>query len=193
MKPGTVTAVICLLWISLATCAQAEDEPQLSHDGQLEVNGSLHHAPCVLDMSSAYQTVELNNVLRSQLQRPGDSASPVALQLRFLDCRRVAGSLTNERTGRLVWSLYEPVLSVAFLAPADADDPRLIKVQGITGMGLRLIDPLGRDVRLGDHGAPLFLAPGRDTLTWQIQPTRTSAPLTNGAFRATVDFRLTYD
>lgn len=193
MKPGTVTAVICLLWTSLTTYAQAEDEPQLSHDGQLEVSGSLHHAPCVLDMSSAYQTVELNNVSRSQLQRPGDSASPVALQLRFLDCRRVAGSLTNERTGRLVWSPYEPVLSVAFLAPADADDPRLIKVQGITGMGLRLTDPLGRDVRLGDHGAPLFLAPGRDTLTWQIQPTRTSAPLTNGAFRATVDFRLTYD
>lgn len=183
----------CLLWALLATHAQAEEGPRLSHDGQLEVSGSLHHAPCVLEMTSAYQTVELKNVPRSYLQRPGDSAPPVAFQLRFLDCRRVSGSLQNERIGTLVWSPYDPVLSVAFLAPADADDPRLIKVQGITGVGLRLTDPLGRDVRPGDHGQPLFLAHGSDILTWQVQPTRTSAPLTNGVFRASVDFRLTYD
>lgn len=191
MKTSTLTLLSCLALCDVQ--AQAEDVPLESHDGQLDITGSLHHAPCLLEMTSAYQTVELNNVPRSQLQRPGDSASPVAFQLRLLDCRRVEGSLPNERTGTLVWSPYDPVLSVSFLAPADADDPRLIKVKGITGMGLRLTDPLGRGVRLGEHGEPLFLVHGSDTLTWKIHPTRTSAPLTNGAFRAVVDFRLTYD
>lgn len=82
---------------------------------------------------------------------------------------------------------------VAFLAPADEDDPRLVKVSGVSGLGLRLTDALGRDVRLGARGEPLFLAHGNDTLNWQVQPTRTAAALSNGAFRAAVDFRLMYE
>lgn len=190
MKPRIVTVLSCLLLALPAFKAQAEVE---GTSGLLDVSGSLHHSACVLEMTSAYQTVELNNVPRSQLQRPGDGATPVAFQLRFFDCRRAAGSVTNERTGKLVWSAYQPVVSVAFLAPADADDPRLVKVQGITGMGLYLTDSMGRDVRLGSRGEPLFLAHGSDTLTWHVQPTRTSAALTNGAFRAVVDFRLNYE
>lgn len=190
MKPDSVMALGCLLLVLLAFTAQAEDEGM---SGLLDVSGSLHHSACVLEMPSAYQTVELNNVPRSQLQRPGDGATPVAFQLRFFDCRRAAGSVTNERTGKLVWSAYQPVVSVAFLAPVDVDDPRLVKVQGITGMGLRLTDSMGRDVRLGSLGEPLFLAHGNDTLTWNVQPTRTAATLTNGAFRAVVDFRLNYE
>ena len=85
------------------------------------------------------------------------------------------------------------MVSVAFVAPADEDDPRLVKVQGVTGMGLRLSDALGRSVRLGARGEPLYLAHGNDNLTWQVQPTRTAAALSNGAFRATVDFRLMYE
>ncbi|MFO5730268.1 type 1 fimbrial protein, partial [Klebsiella pneumoniae] len=71
----------------------------------------------------------------------------MAFQLLFEDCRRTAGRIASERTGNLTWSAYQPVLSVAFIAPADADDPRLVKVQGITGMGLRLTDSQGRDVQ----------------------------------------------
>lgn len=85
------------------------------------------------------------------------------------------------------------MVSVAFLAPADADDPRLVQVRGVTGLGLRLSDAMGRDVRLGSRGEPLFLAHGSDTLTWYVQPTRTPAALTNGTFRAVVDFRLNYE
>lgn len=68
-----------------------------------------------------------------------------------------------------------------------------MKVKGVTGIGLRLTDELGRDIRLGAWGAPLFLTTGSDVVTWYVQPTRTSAPLTNGAFRAVADFRLNYD
>lgn len=82
---------------------------------------------------------------------------------------------------------------MAFVAPADPDNPTLVQVNGVTGMGLRLTDERGRDVRLGAWGAPLFLTHGSDVVTWHVQPTRTSAPLTNGAFKAVADFRLNYD
>ena len=191
MKPCAVTVLSFWLFLASAQHAQAEIHDAMS--GVLEISGEFVNSPCVLDMSSADQSVDLGNVSRSQLLRPGDQASPVAFPLRFVDCNRASGSLMNERTGNLVWSAYQPVVSVAFLAPADADDPRLVKVQGVTGMGLRLTDALGRDVRLGSRGEPLFLAYGNDTLTWQVQPTRTRAALSNGAFRATVDFRFIYE
>lgn len=192
MKIMYVMALSCALSAILLIDVYADDEPIIGTDGLLDISGSLHHEPCILEMTSAYQTVELNNISRSHLLRPGDMAPPVAFQLRFLDCRRIAGGLPDARKSTLVWSPYEPVLSVAFVAPADADDPRLVKVKGITGMGLRLTDTHGRDIRLGAWGAPLFLAHGGDSVTWHVQPTRTSAPLTNGAFRAVVDFRLNY-
>ena len=190
-KPCAVT--VLSFWLLLASAQHAQAEIHDAMSGVLEISGEFVNSPCVLDMSSADQSVDLGNVSRSQLLRPGDQASPVAFQLRFVDCNRASGSLMNERTGNLVWSAYQPVVSVAFLAPADADDPRLVKVQGVTGMGLRLTDALGRDVRLGSRGEPLFLAYGNDTLTWQVQPTRTRAALSNGAFRATVDFRFIYE
>ena len=191
MKPCAVT--VLSFWLLLASAQHAQAEIHDAMSGVLEISGEFVNSPCVLDMSSADQSVDLGNVSRSQLLRPGDQASPVAFQLRFVDCNRASGSLMNERTGNLVWSAYQPVVSVAFLAPADKDDPRLVKVQGVTGMGLRLTDALGRDVRLGSRGEPLFLAYGNDTLTWQVQPTRTRAALSNGAFRATVDFRFIYE
>ncbi|MGH8451747.1 fimbrial protein [Pseudomonas sp.] len=161
--------------------------------GMLNISGAMHETPCSLEMTSLHQTIDLGVVSTSQLQRPGDQASPVAFQLRFSDCQRKAGGIRSERTGNLVWSAFQPVVSVAFYAPADADDPRLVKVQGITGMGLRLTDALGRDVQLGSRGEPLFLPLGSNTQTWNVQPTRTSASLTSGAFRAVVDFRLNYE
>lgn len=173
-------------------CAHADDDVE-GAGGVLNITGSLHETPCSLAMTSLYQTVDLGVVSRNELKRPGDQATPMAFQLRLQDCQRTAGSIRSERTGNLVWSAYEPVISVMFTAPADADDPRLVKVQGVTGMGLQLTDPLGRDVQLGSYGEPLFLALGDNALSWKVHPTRTSAPLTNGAFRAVVDFRLNYE
>lgn len=170
----------------------AADDIEGQH-GMLNITGSIYETPCGIKMASLHQTVDLGVISAGKLQRPGDQADPVAFQLNFQDCQRPAGSIRSERSGNLTWSAYQPVLSVAFLAPADADDPRLAKVQGVTGMGLRLTDPLGRDVQLGTRGEPLFLTLGGSSETWTVQPTRTAAPLSSGSFRAVVGFRLNYE
>ncbi|KMT53773.1 fimbrial protein [Pseudomonas fildesensis] len=193
MKLHKAKVLGCLLLALMARAHAADEEDVEGMVGMLNISGSMHETPCSLEMSSLHQTIDLGAISAGQLQRPGDQATSVAFQLRFNDCRRTAGSITSERTGNLTWSAFQPVLSVAFMAPADADDPRLVKVQGITGMGLRLTDALGRDVQLGSRGEPLFLPLGGSTQTWNVQPTRTSAPLTSGAFRAVVDFRLNYE
>lgn len=192
MNTYSVRVVSGLLLTLGAAHAQAGDDIE-GQSGTLNITGSLYETPCSIEMASLHQAVNLGVVSAGKLQRPGDQANSVAFQLRFQDCERPAGSVWNERTGNLTWSAYQPVLSVAFLAPADADDPRLIKVQGVTGMGLRLSDPLGRDVQLGTRGEPLFFAVGGSTETWKVQPTRTASPLSGGVFRAVVGFRLNYE
>jgi type 1 fimbria pilin len=193
MKLHTIKALGCLLLVSMGSAQAADEEDVEGMVGMLNIRGSMHEMPCSLEMRSLHQTVDLGAVSASQLAKPGDHATSMPFQLHFKDCQRTAGSIRNERTGNLAWSAYQPVLSVTFVAPADADDPRLVKVQGITGMGLQLTDAQGRDVRLGSRGEPLFLSLGASTQTWNVLPTRTSAPLTSGAFRAVVDFRLNYE
>ncbi|MBW1247824.1 fimbrial protein [Pseudomonas tolaasii] len=192
MKSHNVKILGALLLASVGEVQALEDDVE-GMSGMLNISGSMHETPCSLEMTSLHQTIDLGVVSTSHLQQPGDQASPIAFQLRFSDCQRKAGGIRSERTGNLVWSAFQPVVSVAFLAPADDDDARLVKVQGITGMGLHLTDALGRDVQLGSRGEPLFLPLGSNTQTWKVQPTRTSAQLTSGAFRAVVDFRLNYE
>lgn len=192
MKLHKVKVLGGLLLALMGQAHAADDEDVEGMVGMLNIRGSMHEMPCSLEMTSLHQTIDLGAVSASQLMRPGDEATSRPFQLHFKDCQRTAGGIRSERTGNLVWSAFQPVLSVAFVAPADADDPRLVKVQGITGMGLRLTDAQGRDVQLGSRGEPVFLPLGASTQTWHVQPTRTSAPLTSGAFRAVVDFRLNY-
>lgn len=84
-------------------------------------------------------------------------------------------------------------MRVSFRAPADADNPQLVKAQGVSGMGLRLLDAQGEDIRLGSRGKPLWLTPGSNVLNYNVMAERTGAPLRAGSFGATVDFSLNYD
>lgn len=106
--------------------------------------------------------------------------------------RSPAGS-RDLRTGGVIWADNQPAVTVSFRAPRDADNPQLVKAQGVSGLGLRLEDGRGEDVRLGSRGKPLLLTPGQDTLSYTVTPERTSSDLMAGSYRAVVDFHLSYD
>lgn len=163
--------------------------------GELHVTGQLTEGACRLDMSSAHQAIELGNVTTSDFINDGDQGKPVAFQVRLRDCIRTQSSRRDNRTGNLVWSANQPVVSVAFLAPADADSPALIRLEGqdISGVGLRLLDEQHQGVRLGTWNRPHLLTPGQDEMTFYVVPERTSASLVAGDFHATINFHLNYE
>lgn len=161
--------------------------------GELHVHGALTEGACNLDMRSRWQEVELGSASTAELQRPGDRGTPVTFTLRLRDCKRKGGSLQDKRSGNLTWDAIQPVVAVRFMAPADSDNPQLVRVSGVDGLGLRIIDDQGQDIRLGDQGEAHFVAPAQDELVFQVSPERTSAPLTTGNYRAVVNFSLEYD
>ncbi|CAO95309.1 MrfX protein [Erwinia tasmaniensis Et1/99] len=187
--PLTLCAI--LLWLP-SSHASDNWEIEGSH-GTLQVQGNLTESACRLDMSSARQDVWMKDTGTARLAVPGDRAAPVAFEMRLTDCLRTQAGQRDGRTGALSWSSVQPTVSVSFHAPADMDNPQLVKAQGVSGLGLRLLDSRGEDVRLGSRGKPLFLTPGHSSLYYTVIPERTSAPLLAGAYRAAVDFQLSYD
>ncbi|WP_375163283.1 fimbrial protein [Serratia fonticola] len=162
-------------------------------NGVLHVRGALTESACRLEMTSAYQDVWLGETGTARLAQIGAQGTPVAVRLRLQDCLRTPANNRDERNGNLLGSAHQPAVSLSFVAPADADNPQLIAVRGASGVALRMVDQLGRDIRLGSRGAPLMLAVGQDQLDYVVKLERTRAPLQAGAYSAHVDFRLNYD
>lgn len=162
-------------------------------NGALHISGDFVEGACRLDMTSQTQEVSLGNTSTEALQNPGDRGEPVAFTLRLRDCVRSGSEMLNTRSGNSSWDSLQPAISVTFLAPADADSPELVQVNGLTGLGLRIADSARRDVRLGERTLPQFVTPTNDALVYYVQPERTPAPLTTGTWQATVGFRLNYD
>ncbi|MBM7016681.1 type 1 fimbrial protein [Enterobacter cloacae] len=161
--------------------------------GMLTVTGELVDSPCRLSMDSRDQTVDLGTLASADLRYPGARSQPVTVAVRLEGCLPAAGSLYDERTGAVTLSNSQPVVEVAFTAPADLSDPSLMKLTGVEGIALRMTDDHNRDIRLGSRGIPQQLSPGDNTLRWSIIAERVPGPLRPGAFRAVTDFRLSYE
>lgn len=162
-------------------------------NGSLYVTGALTESACRLEMESAYQTVSLGEIGTGRLAQIGNRGTPVGFALKLTDCLTSPSGSRDVRTGGLTWGGDQPAVTVRFSAPRDADNPQLVKAQGVSGLGLRMLDGQGRDVRLGDRGAALALTPGQNALTYTVAPERTATRLTSGSYRAVVDFHLSYD
>lgn len=162
-------------------------------NGVLYVYGALTESACRLEMDSATQEIDLGETGTRRLIKPGAQGTPVSFKLRLQDCLRTTLSQRDERTGALITAIHQPSVTLSFRAVSDMDNPRLVKVQGVSGLALHLMDPEGRDVRLGSRGKPLLVTPGQNVLTYTVVAERTIAPLVAGAFWAVVNFRLSYD
>lgn len=186
--------ILILLGSQLQSVAMAESLEHVDGEhGQLDVYGELVDSPCRLSMDSRDQTVDLGTLAAASLIQTGDRSMPLHFMLRLDNCLAASGHIRDQRTDATVVGINQPVVTLMFTAPADPLAPTLIKLNGVSGIGLRITDSLHRDIRLGSLGAPQILSPGNNTLTWSLMAERTAGPLIPGPFRATADIRLSYD
>lgn len=162
-------------------------------NGTVSISGALTESACRLEMSSGRQDVLMGEVSTGRLYSTGAEGTPVRVELRLEDCLHSSVATHDMRTGALSRASAQPIMSVSFSAVRDEDNPALVKVHGVSGVGLRLKDAYGRDVRLGSRGVPLLLQPGQNILSYTITPERTRADLIAGSYQARVNFHLSYD
>jgi type 1 fimbria pilin len=190
----TIVALILgtMPWLS-PSAQTAEFRDVDGSSGTLYVQGTLTESACRLAMESARQDIELGDVGTGRLRQTGDRGTVVKFELQLLDCLHSPAGSKDLRTGALTWANNQPAVTVSFKAMRDADNPQLVKAWGVSGLGLRMEDSRGQDVRIGSRGRPLLLTPGQNTLGYVITPERTAAALIAGSYRAVVDFHLNYD
>lgn len=186
-------AISGLVMFTTSGAGAASLEGVDGENGMLTVTGELVDSPCRLSMDSRDQTVDLGTLASADLRYPGARSQPVTVAVRLEGCLPAAGSLNDAQTGTATLSNSQPVVDVAFTAPADFSDPSLMKLDGVEGIALRMTDDHNRDVRLGSRGVPQLLVPGDNTLRWTIMAERVPGPIRPGAFRAVADFKLSYD
>jgi type 1 fimbria pilin len=184
-------AIACAL-TSIPAYALDNMEVEGAH-GVLYVSGLLTQGTCSLEMDSTRQDISLGVTGTGALSRPGDRSEASRFQLRLRDCLPLSADSLDIRTGGNTWSEKQPIVRVSFNALMDEASPQLIRAQGVSGLGLRLQDSRGRDVRLGDLGAPLWLMAGDNVLTYSITPERTFAILQPGRFQSLLNFNLSYN
>ncbi|MBH3259844.1 type 1 fimbrial protein [Serratia marcescens] len=182
-----------LLWLLPATQAAADNWDVEGANGTLYVHGTLTESACRLEMTSVRQDIVLGDIGTGRLQTIGARGEPVRFELRLADCLRSPGGSRDLRTGSLTRANNQPAVTVSFRAMRDADNPQLVKAQGVSGLGLRIENAHGEDVRLGSRGKPLLLTAGQAALSFTVSPERTPAHLIAGSYRAVVDFHLSYD
>lgn len=190
MAPLTLGAIV---WLLPTAQAAVDNWNVEGANGTLYVHGALTESACRLEMTSAYQDIALGETGTGRLQAIGAQGEPIRFELRLADCLRSSAGSRDVRTGGLTWADNQPAVTVSFTAPRDADNPQLVQAQGVSGLGLRLENGQGEDVRLGSRGKPLLLTPGQDSLSYTVTPERTPAALVAGSYRAVVDFNLSYD
>lgn len=162
-------------------------------NGSLHIHGALTESACRLDMTSARQDIILGDTGTGSMLSTGSRGEPVGFELKLTDCLRSPTEDLDNLTGSRVWVNNQPAVTISFRATRDADNPQLVKAHGVSGLGLRLLDSEGRDVRLGSSGKPLTLIHGQNTLRYTVTPERTPANLVAGYYQATVDFHLSYE
>lgn len=191
--PGVLMMLNLGIFLISSTTRAADNWAVEGANGTLHVHGALTESACRLDMTSARQDIVLGDIGTGSLPSAGKRGEPVGFELRLTDCLRSPAGSLDIHTGSTVWANNQPAVTISFRATLDAENPQLVKAHGVSGLGLRLLDSEGRDVRLGSRGKPLMLTPGQNTLRYTITPERTSANLVAGYYRATVDFHLSYE
>lgn len=186
-------AVSALVMLASAEAGAASLESVNGEHGTLTVRGELVDSPCRLSMETRDQSIDLGALASADLAYPGARSRPVRFAVRLEGCLVASGHLRDAETDATTRGVNQPVVDVAFTAPADFSDPSLMKLTGVEGIALRLTDGHNRDVRLGSRGMPQLLTPGDNSLGWTVVAERTPAPLVPGAFRAVADFRLSYE
>lgn len=170
---------------------QVMNEQAGDYAGLLYVKGTLSEGTCRMSMESEWQEVNLGNATRADLKilRQTD-ATPITIYLD--DCPGKVSTLINPILMTQARNAGGTAYQARFVAVADETNPDLIKVKGASGIGLLLRDEEGRKVRLSQRGYPILLAPGRNQVTYTIQPARTLAEFVPGAYHAVINFSMMY-
>lgn len=204
MKNTTGLLLVMLSALSLHAEAKGiftrQDMSQVkAESGNVHFHGRVYVSPCVLDMASQDQSIDLGDISAARFHRTGDRSRPVMFTVRLNDCLKGASETIEdfpaEMSGRFLRArgTGEQGVTVRFTGEGDVRNTNLVKIQGdVQGAGLRLMTKHEELLSINQDQHLYLINPGDNVLTFLAALESTQRTVTSGEFHGLVRMELEY-
>ena len=142
--------------------------------GILHFSGEILVSPCILAAESQEQDIVMGITSARWFRQAGDRTKQVTFVINLQDC--LAGSHGYHRDspgevagfGKPARLTGGQMVSLSFSGESDDLNPELLRVQGVKGLGLRLMDAQGNPLILNQAQRAYLLTPGDNSLTFKV-------------------------
>lgn len=189
---------------SFSVAAEIADE-KTSRQTLLDVHsivhfqGSVYASPCILELNTQEQYVDLGEINARAFHRIGDRSTPVTFSVRLKDCQRGAStSLTNSageatQNGDRYYLTGESAVSLSIAGDPDLYNADLVHVSGnVKGAGLRIFSQEHENLILNQPKGSWIIKPGDNNITLHAALEATRQTVSAGTFSGLIRLKLEY-
>ena len=193
-----------LLMAGMAFSVQAtsgrQDMSNVSGEyGNVRFHGRVFVSPCVLDMASRDQTIDLGDISASRFRQGGDRSDPVLVTLYLNGCLKGSGHTLRDFPGQtsempeLAYSTVERGVSMTMMAEGAPENSDLGRIRGdVRGAGIRLLTERKQLIHLNQPQRMWILKPGDNAIHFLAALESFGREVTAGEFNGLVRLKLEY-
>ena len=193
-----------LLMAGMACSVQAtsgrQDMSNVSGEyGNVRFHGRVFVSPCVLDMASRDQTIDLGDISASRFRQGGDRSDPVLVTLYRNGCLKGSGHTLRDFPGQtsempeLAYSTVERGVSMTMMAEGAPENSDLGRIRGdVRGAGIRLLTERKQLIHLNQPQRMWILKPGDNAIHFLAALESFGREVTAGEFNGLVRLKLEY-
>lgn len=167
--------------------------------GNVRFHGRVFVSPCVLDMASRDQTVDLGDISASRFHQSGDRSDPVLVTLYLNDCLKGSGHTLRDFPGQTsemperTHSTVERGVSMTLMAESAPENSDLGRIHGdVRGAGIRLLTERNQLIHLSQPQRMWILKPGDNAIHFLAALESIGREVTAGEFNGLVRLKLEY-
>ncbi|ENR6006971.1 TPA: fimbrial protein [Citrobacter freundii] len=191
-----------LLMAGMACSVQAtsgrQDMSNVSGEyGNVRFHGRVFVSPCVLDMASRDQTIDLGDISASRFRQGGDRSDPVLVTLYLNGCLKGSGHTLRDFPGQtsempeLAYSTVERGVSMTMMAEGAPENSDLGRIRGdVRGAGIRLLTERKQLIHLNQPQRMWILKPGDNAIHFLAALESFGREVTAGEFNGLVRLKL---
>ena len=193
-----------LLMAGMACSVQAtsgrQDMSNVSGEyGNVRFHGRVFVSPCVLDMASRDQIINLGDISASRFRQGGDRSDPVLVTLYLNGCLKGSGHTLRDFPGQtsempeLAYSTVERGVSMTMMAEGAPENSDLGRIRGdVRGAGIRLLTERKQLIHLNQPQRMWILKPGDNAIHFLAALESFGREVTAGEFNGLVRLKLEY-
>lgn len=167
--------------------------------GNVRFHGRVFVSPCVLDMASRDQTIDLGDISASRFRQSGDRSDPVLVTLHLNGCLKGSGHTLKDFPGQtselpeLSHSTVERGVSMTLMAESAPENSDLGRIRGdVRSAGIRLLTERNQLIHLNQPQRMWILKPGDNAIHFLAALESFGQEVTAGEFNGLVRLKLEY-